>query len=203
MGIAERKERERAELREIILEGAMKVFLREGFEKTSIRKIAQAIEYSPATIYLYFQDKDQILMELQGRAFERKFTYMADLGTIEDPRERLRLMGRRYIDFALDNPDLYELMFLASEPMEHLQRCAEEWGQGKILHGFLVQMVTEGIEKGYFKAQDPLRMALLAWSAVHGMVSLHLRHRLDIMHPGDVRTLLHASIDQLLENFIR
>ncbi|MBK7338149.1 MAG: helix-turn-helix transcriptional regulator [Saprospirales bacterium] len=61
MGINERKEREKVELRGLILKGAMEVFLEEGFENTSIRRIAERVEYSPGTIYVYFKDKDEIL----------------------------------------------------------------------------------------------------------------------------------------------
>ena len=59
MGIPDRKEREKQELRDLILKEARALFLEEGFEKTSLRKIAERIEYSPTTIYLYFKDKNE------------------------------------------------------------------------------------------------------------------------------------------------
>lgn len=64
MGISERKEREREEMKTMITTAAMKMFLEDGYAKTSIRNIADAIEYSPGTIYLYYKDKDELLFEV-------------------------------------------------------------------------------------------------------------------------------------------
>ena len=69
MGIPDRKEREKKELKELILKEARALILEEGFEKTSIRKIADRIEYSPTTIYLYFQDKNELLLALHQESF--------------------------------------------------------------------------------------------------------------------------------------
>ncbi|SDP90493.1 transcriptional regulator, TetR family [Mucilaginibacter sp. OK268] len=71
MGVTERKEREKTEMRELITAAAMKMFLEDGYAKTSIRGIADAIEYSPGTIYLYFKDKDELLYEIQADAYGR------------------------------------------------------------------------------------------------------------------------------------
>ena len=71
MGILERKERDRVEMRERIINVAIEMFVKEGYEKTSIRNIAEKIEYSPATIYLYYKDKDELLYDVQAQAFEK------------------------------------------------------------------------------------------------------------------------------------
>jgi len=71
MEVTERKEREKTEMRELITAAAMKMFLEDGYAKTSIRGIADAIEYSPGTIYLYFKDKDELLYEVQADAYGR------------------------------------------------------------------------------------------------------------------------------------
>jgi AcrR family transcriptional regulator len=71
MGILERKERDRVEMRERIIDVAIEMFVQEGYEKTSIRNIAEKIEYSPATIYLYYKDKDELLYDVQAQAFEK------------------------------------------------------------------------------------------------------------------------------------
>jgi AcrR family transcriptional regulator len=71
MGISERKEREKQEMREKILLVATEMFIEEGYDKTSIRKIADKIEYSPATIYLYFKDKDEIFHAIHDKGFDK------------------------------------------------------------------------------------------------------------------------------------
>ena len=73
MGIFERKERDKQGMRKLILDSAMSLFLEEGFGNVSIRRIAESIEYSPATIYLYFRDKDEILFALHNEGFEELF----------------------------------------------------------------------------------------------------------------------------------
>ena len=73
MGIKERKEQEKSEMRELILKTAMNLFLDKGFENITIRHIAEKIEYSPATIYLYFKNKDEILYTLRREGFEKLY----------------------------------------------------------------------------------------------------------------------------------
>ena len=70
MGIVERKEKQKLEIKKMILEASMKLFVEEGFENVSIRKIAELIEYSPTTVYLYFKDKNEILFNLHDIGFQ-------------------------------------------------------------------------------------------------------------------------------------
>src|SRR5688572_12368349 len=99
MGIAERKEKQKQEIRKMILDASMKLFVEEGFENVSIRKIAELIEYSPTTVYLYFKDKDEILFELHEIGFRKMAEYNADLWEIQNPLLRLFKMGENYIRF--------------------------------------------------------------------------------------------------------
>lgn len=71
MGVQERRAREKKELRQEILDAAREMFVRDGFENVSMRKIAEKIEYSPTTIYLYFQDKADLLDCLCEETFTR------------------------------------------------------------------------------------------------------------------------------------
>src|SRR5215208_5070860 len=69
MGIKERQERDREAVRRAILDAARDLFVREGFENVSIRKVAERIEYSPAAIYSYFPGKDDIFFALAAEGF--------------------------------------------------------------------------------------------------------------------------------------
>ena len=100
MGVKERKERDRQEMRETILQSAHHLFIDKGFEDVSIRNIAEAIEYSPATIYLYFKDKNEIFYALHGEAFKKFNEFLSVLATIKDPFKRLIKMGEKYMEFA-------------------------------------------------------------------------------------------------------
>ena len=84
MSVADRKEREKEEMKARILEAAKKLFLENGFEKTSIRNIAEEIEYSPGTIYLYFKDKNDLLFALHQQAFGVLMASFMNVATISD-----------------------------------------------------------------------------------------------------------------------
>src|SRR5688572_21211554 len=131
MGIAERKEKQKLEIRKAILDASMKLFVEQGYENVSIRKIADLIEYSPTTVYLYFKDKNEILFNLHEIGFLKMDEYTADLFTIKNPLVRLHKMGEHYIRFGIENPAFYDLMFILQAPMDALngmENCS--WKSG-------------------------------------------------------------------------
>jgi AcrR family transcriptional regulator len=176
MGTRERKEREREELSGLILSAAREIFLEKGYEQTSIRNIADRIEYSPGTIYLYYKDKDSIFHALQQEGFGRFAQQMMVLQAVADPYERLKAMGKVYLRFAKENPDYYDLMFVIRAPMNVLdeQEC---WNEGQNSFNFLVSVVAECQQHGRFDCCDPEELAFVIWSTLHGMVTLDIRGR--------------------------
>ena len=121
MGISQRKEREKEEMRQRILDAALHLFRERGYDGVSIRNIAEAIEYSPGTIYLYYQDKSEIFFALQFEAAALKRDHILPVASITDPWERLIEFGRRYVDFGMKHPDLYDLLFITRAPMEYVE----------------------------------------------------------------------------------
>ncbi|HEY1055471.1 MAG TPA: helix-turn-helix domain-containing protein, partial [Emticicia sp.] len=105
MGIIERKEREKAEMKRLIMDAARKLFIEQGFEKTSIRNIADEIEYSPGTIYLYYKDKSELLFDLHQESFQKLIEQFQRVLNIRDPFERLTTMGRYYMQYGFENPE--------------------------------------------------------------------------------------------------
>jgi AcrR family transcriptional regulator len=177
MGIQQRKEREKEDLRRSILDAAREVFLEKGYKATSIRNIAEKIEYSPTTIYLYYKDKDAIFHALHSEGFCMMNEKMDVLRFIADPFERLVAMGRIYLDFAMKNQELYDLMFIEKAPIDCIESNHETWQEGQNTFGGLVLTVKECIEKGYFPQQDAEVAAFVIWSTVHGMCSLQISNR--------------------------
>lgn len=122
MGIKERKERDKDHRRELILNAAGEIIATEGIENLSIRKIAIKIEYSPAIIYHYFKNKDEIVNHFMNKGYQR---ILSALGTVkalsDEPKQKLREMSRNYIDVALQMPDEYMSVMLNSSPkiLEH------------------------------------------------------------------------------------
>src|ERR1700755_339319 len=112
MGIAERKEKQKHDIKKLILDASVKLFVEEGFGNVTIRKIADLIEYSPTTVYLYFKDKDEIYAALHDIGFQMMADFNRNLASINNPLLRLHKMGENYLHFGMENPEFYDLMFI-------------------------------------------------------------------------------------------
>ncbi|WP_028297823.1 TetR/AcrR family transcriptional regulator [Olivibacter sitiensis] len=208
MGIKERKNRHKEDLRQRILDAAKKLFLKEGYGATSIRKIAAEIEFSPTTIYLYYDDKAAIAYALHQEGFRLMRVGFEALHNVDNPFERLKAMGRAYLKFSLENPDFYELMFVMKEPMDFIENFTDgkedgEWEEGMGVFDMLVQTVEECQRIGYFVDQETRVFSFLIWSTVHGICTLSLHGHLE--HACMHKMIGKGSseiIDAALENFI-
>jgi len=176
MGIAERKEKEKKEMRELILATARRLFVGEGYDKVTIRRIAEQIEYSPATIYLYFKDKNEILFALHSEGFEKFYKRQQSVLSIKNPWKRLRRHADIYISFAMDNPEYYDLMFIMRGPVKELKK-KKEWGVGMRSFDFLKENIKACMDAGYLSRADLDVAAFAIWSFTHGIASLIIRDR--------------------------
>ena len=155
MTIAKRKERQKEELRGKILEAAKALFIERGFEDTSIRTIAEKIEYSPTTIYLYFKDKDDIFYALHQEGFLLLNQYLRALQNVPDPFERLKAICKAYI-ICPQNREFYDLMFISRSPMNALTKDDEKWEEGnRAFRAYSGPPSTECIQRGYLRAWIP------------------------------------------------
>lgn len=192
MGVKERKERDRQEMRENILQSAHQLFVDKGFDDVSIRNIAEAIEYSPATIYLYFKDKNEIFYALHGEAFKKFNEFMTELAVIKEPFKRLIKMGEKYMEFTFKFPKYYDIMFIMQAPMDSVKNC-DEWKEGETAHCQLENLVKECQQHGYFKNKEYKTLSFLIWSTMHGMCSLALRDRLKIYEESERAKMIDKS----------
>lgn len=200
MGIHERKARQKEELREQILEAAKKLFLEKGIAHTTIRNIATEIEYSVGTVYLYYQHKNEILHDLHQKGFRQLGGEMRVLANVSDPMERLKALGRVYLRFALENPDMYDLMFNMKAPMDFIESShKEEWNEGKATFDVLRQNVAACMEAGYFKGHQLEPLAFVIWSAVHGMASLHISQRVKGLSQVEPKAMLSDAYEELIK----
>jgi AcrR family transcriptional regulator len=190
MSIAERKQREKEEMRALILDAARSLFLEKGYYETSIRNIAEKIEYSPGTIYLYYKEKDEIFFALHQEGFRKFISMMEPLRFVEDPFERLKAMGRIYMDFAKHNKDLYDLMFIMQAPMDPNDEC---WEEGDTALEHLKQVLRDCQAVGRFQGKDIDDLSFFIWSSMHGMVALYCRDRCQAYVDKDALTLIDNS----------
>jgi AcrR family transcriptional regulator len=201
MAIEDRKQREKEQMRKLILGAAKDIFLEKGYYQTSIRNIADKIEYSPGTIYLYFKEKDEIFYALHNQSFSLLFEQFAPLSLVGNPFERLKAMGRLYMDFAFKNKDLYDLMFILNAPMNILHNACD-WQMGHRTFDTLQHTLKECQDLGYFKGHDLQPLSFMIWSALHGMCALYCRDRMGVMHDIDEKEMMgksYAYFEAILE----
>ncbi len=207
MGIKERRERERLDTREKILDAARDLFISEGYDAVTMRQIAQRIEYSPTAIYFHFPDTESLFRELCAMDFLALGEMMREIATIADPLERLRRTGQAYVGFALEHPNHYRLMFMTPHPVEPSEVDGVDRGNpDKDAYAFLKATLAECIARGLFRPelQDVELLAQTLWASVHGVVSLHIAKGRDgWIHWRPVKQRFDTIFDALLRGIRR
>ncbi len=189
MGIAERREREKEMLRARIVEAARDLLSEQGLDALSMRAIAERIEYSPATIYLYFRDKEELTSEVIREGFRRMHGVMMEeltaLPETASGAEQYGATGRAYARFATENAAFFRVMF--ELPSAAHVECPER-AQGPEETSFdrVVMAVEAGLRDGSIQGGDARRIALIGWGLVHGLTSLYLSGHLVDAAPDPV-----------------
>ena len=177
MGAAERRTKQREELRAQILESAREIVSREGYRALTMRRIAEAIEYSPAAIYQYFENRDAIAAALMDQGFEELAEVLEPLASIADPAQRLEAAGRAYVAFGLDRPETYRLMFMDDPEITAtvLSAPSKHSNAGERAYLALIGPIGELGAAGTLRAGlDAQATADALWSSLHGLISLRL-----------------------------
>ena len=195
MGVKERHEREREAVARAILDAARDLFVAEGYQHVSIRKIAEKIEYSPAAIYSYFPSKDDIFLALTEEGFRMLFA-CEEGAAPADPIDKMRAGFWRLYEFSKEHPEHFALMFLDRS----VPRISKDWQR----FGFVREMKTRMaahiqsvIEAGLFPPgtdADTVFRILLA--SIHGVAVMRLCERLAPAENADAlaRETLEAAL---------
>jgi AcrR family transcriptional regulator len=197
VGITERREREKEEIRKKILDSARELFTTEGYERVTMRRIAEAIEYSPTTIYHHFEDKDDLVRALCHEDFGRLLEAMQHAPAPSDPVEAIRQLGRAYVAFATRHPNQYRSMFMTPVGKEEK---LEEGNPGEASFGHLLDAVKRAASAGLLRPIDPVLAAQILWMSVHGPAAAL------ITLPGDCWPHAPAAKDlaeQVMRNALR
>jgi AcrR family transcriptional regulator len=182
MGIVERRAREKEALRGQILAAATELFLSEGLDNVSIRRIADKIEYAPSTIYLYFKDKESILQAICVTVFQELTARLREV-TEENlpPLESLRKGCRTYIEAGMEHPKEYQLVF--GQPwgvMPENQPCDAD-AAGMESYAELHKAIVRCMDAGVIRQEDPDILSQSIWMAIHGVTHM-LNQKLDVPH---------------------
>jgi AcrR family transcriptional regulator len=178
MGVKERREREKSETRDKILDAARELFVTEGYEGVSMRKVADRIEYSPTAIYVHFADKNELFRELCHQDYARLAEVFQSSVMSTEPLERLKQIGAIYIDFGMRYPNHYKFMFMTPHPPHEPDEVDREMiGNPEMdAYAFLKWAVQQAIDAGCLRPEvrDAEVVSQTLWASVHGVISLHI-----------------------------
>lgn len=174
------RQRRHLRTRDAILDAARQIIAEDGADNLSMRGIADRIDYSAAGLYEYFGGKDEIITAVCQQGHVHFAAALRTVDTTLSPPDYLAAIGRAYMDFAVQNPEAYMLMFT------NVVIAARDDAPGpdtQSSYGILLQAIQRGIDSGDFVTRPDFglhEMALAAWSLVHGFSMLrltYLRHQ--------------------------
>lgn len=182
MASIDRRTRERAEVQEKILDAAREQFLAGGYEAVSLRKIAEAIEYTAPALYTHFKDKTELLRAMCRKDFAALDEVFLKMAKIADPVERIYRIGLTYIKFAHEHPKHYRFMFMTPGLAEIVPPTAEDLADmnnpDKDAYAFFQLTVKQAAETGRLRDEfaDAELSAQTLWAGVHGVAALEVTH---------------------------
>jgi len=197
--MARRSDHSREELHEMALAAAEKIVAEQGLEGLSARKVAAEIGYTVGTLYLVFENIDDLILQVNARTLDRLHARMNEVhNRSSDPRDYLVQLGQVYIRFADEDPHRWAMVF------EH--RLAEDrvvpaWYQEKVSRMFA--MVEEGLEPlaGQRPPEEITQAARALWGGVHGICILALSETLGVAGVDSVQKLTQSLISNYLKGF--
>jgi AcrR family transcriptional regulator len=189
MGVKERKQREKAAMQRLILETANSLFEKKGIENISIRNIANAIEYSPATIYLYFSDKSEIINNLTDIFSEEFETKLKEFNFIKDHFSRLKKISQSWLEYAIQNPEKYQMIFNAKGLL-----------QENNLYQYLNESIMDCVHANQLQRLPLSEASSIIISFLHGMSVLAIAKKFNIRSKAELSDHLGDLILRFLNN---
>jgi len=187
-------------LREDILKVSRIILVEDGFGKMSMRRIARRADVSATSIYLHFQNKDELLLTLIETSISNLATALeSSFSDHDEPELKLRKMADSFIAFALENPQEYEIIYMV-RPEEMPKFPREKFQQIRGIYELLSEIIDEGSRKGVFEVEDSLTSAYTIWAQLHGVASVIISRRLDTRIPTE--KFVDQAIDHVMQGFI-
>lgn len=170
-----------------ILAEATDIYLAEGIEGLSMRKIGARLGVSATAIYRHFENKEQLVGEilLGGVRTFAQYIYAALRGLT--PEERLRMAAEAILRFAIEQPKHYEVFFLKKQPVAALSVREEFEQQRRATFRFLMDRVRECMDAGALRRGDVAEVALALLTQTHGLLSMQITSKLDMSDERFIR----------------
>lgn len=186
-------------LKKEIVEAARQVLLSDGYRNFSLRKIARTIDVSATSIYLHFENKDDLVHTLIEEAIQRLNSRLEKvIATGTDPIERLEALAREYVDFALNYPREYQVIYLVSSD-EMTRYPKEKFRKARKGYELVIKVLQQGVEAGLIAEDQPRLAAYTFWAQLHGVMSVVLSKRLDTRI--DQQEFIEEAIEHIIDGY--
>ena len=201
MGIKEKRNKFKMEFRQEILNAARELFIHDGYEKFSMRRLAEKIDYSPTTIYHYFKNKDDLLLGICEEVAEQFLARMRYIRSVQsNPYEALRQAMLYLVEFAFENPNQYKVFFLTRPNVYGTQEeFMKRESMARNSYFEFREMVQACIEAGELRRMDIEVLTQVLATAPHGLITMTLYR--NSFPWADREVLATTLVDGLLRGF--
>lgn len=197
MGVIEKRAKHKVEFRREILDSAREIFISDGYDGFSMRKLAGKIDYSPTTIYLYFKNKDDLLFAICEEFFA---DFLAELNHIrsvsQDPVETLRQAVLYFMNFGLKNPDQYKLIFFTKSVYGTREELVEKESMARDTYFVFTEIVQDCIIAGKLRKLEVDVIVDILAIASHGVIAKNIYCENFLKDRSDI--VAHTLVDVLL-----
>lgn len=197
--MARRSDHSREEIRQMALNAAESIVATEGYKGLSARKVATAIDYTVGTLYLVFENLEDIVLQVNGRTLDALYEWLrARQAKGADARESLLALAEAYIAYAEAETPRWNMLF---EYVAEQGNSLPDWYLVKLSRVF---GLAEGALKPLADHRSELEIqqaARVLWAAVHGICTLKIRHRMDLVGGQSAGEMAHMMIDNFLQGF--
>ena len=199
MGVQERRAREKEELRQEIMDAARELFVKEGFDNVSMRKIAEKIEYSPTTIYLYFQDKADLLDCIVEETLSALQSRLDSLRQGHDLVADLKAGLTAYIEYWTYHPNDFRVAFMTDLNALDPNRAWRCKTVGAALYAGLRNRLRECSEAGVLEYRDLETTSQAVWASIYGLVALFIMkpHFPWVDQAVLIETVVNSAVDSM------
>lgn len=159
--------------REDILAHACDLYLSDGLEGFSMRKLARAVGVTAPALYRHYESKEHVFVDVVREAYRAFSSYLYRALEGRTPEERLRRAAIAYLDFVLEHPRWYRMVFMGPEHMGLDTLPPDIEAQGCAVHQFWVDRLRECMDAGLLEQEDPIQVGLTLWAHAHGLIRLY------------------------------
>ena len=179
--------------RDQILRCACDLYLAEGMDGFSMRKLAKCVGCTAPALYRHYENKDAVMQDLVAEAYRQFTQYLYRALEGGTPEERFRIAGQSYVDFALEQPALYEIIYAPVDLLGIHEVTSDAATQACAVGQFWTDRVREMMDAGLIKRGDPHQVSMTLWAHGHGLVSIYHRGLLPVRSEEEFRSLVIES----------